>query len=261
MSADGTPSPQLNPTGGLVERHAPIGDERSLWTQGDFFFSQWEDDFYGDALNARYPDAKTNGTSAAVTFTEHNLHGFLDFITGTDNAGYAGQGVGLQWSGDRGLLFEFLFTTPSSLADFKLEFGIADADDVAGMVDAKVTPTGNGTDYAVLVFDTASGDTTTDLIHAKGGTDVAGVGSGTDFVLAVSTTYYATLAADGDNVRATIRGLSGTPTALFEWANDVGDAGIEGGTAVTPWFFTQARAGAASKTTPLRKWRTSEPVW
>ncbi len=259
MSADGTPSPQLLPTGGLVERHAAVGDERTLWTQGDFFFSQWEDDFYGDTLNARYPGSKTNGASAAVTFTEHNLHGFLDFITGTDNLGYAGQGVGLQWSGDRGLLFEFLFTTPPSLADYKLEFGIADADDAAGMVDAKVTPTGTGTDYAVLIFDTASGDTNTDLVHAKGGTDVSVAND--DFVLAISTLYYATLVAEGDNVRATIQGLSGTPTAKFEYSNVTGNAGIEGGTAVTPWFFTQTRAGTASKTTILRKWRTSEPVW
>ena len=259
MSADGTPSPQLNPTGGIVERHAAVGDERTLWTPSDFFFSKFEDDFYGDALNARYPGSKTNGASAAVTFTEHNLHGFLDFITGTDINGYAGQGLGLQFDGDRGVMSEFLFTTPSSLADYKLEFGLADADDVAGMVDAKVTPTGNGTDYSVLCFDTASGDTNTELIHAKAGTDVSVAND--DFVLAVSTLYYATVVADGDNVRATIQGLTGTPTALFEWANDTGDAGIEGGTPLTPWFFTQTRAGSSSKTTVLRKWAVTEPVW
>lgn len=258
MSVDGTPSPQREPTGGIVERHEARGDERTLWTQGDFYFSEWEDNFYGDSLDVKYPDAKTNGTSAAVTFTEHNLHGFLDFITGTDNDGYAGQGFGLQQSGDRGLLYEFLFTTPSSIADFKLEFGIADADDAAGMVNSKSGVTGTGTDFAVLIYDTAD-DSNTQLIHSKDGT-VAAV-SNTDFVLAVSTTYYATISAEDDNVRATITGLSGTPTTTFEFANATADAGIQGGTPVTIWFFTQARAGSASKTTPLRKWRISEPVW
>jgi len=258
MSADGTPSPQLFPTGGIVERHAPVGDERTMWTPADFYFDRWEDDFKGDSLDVKYPNAKTNGTSAAVTFTEHNLHGFLDFITGTDNAGYAGQGIGLQWSGDRGLLFEFLFTTPSSLADFKLEVGIADADDAAGMVNSKSGVTGTGTDYAVLIYDTAD-DSNTQLIHAKDGTDAAV--SNTDFVLAVSTTYYVTLSAEDDNVRATIQGVAGTPTAQFEFANATADAGIQGGTPVTPWFFTQARAGSASKTTPLLTWGAQEPRW
>lgn len=263
MASDGTPTIPYGSGGKAWGEGGGVGPFFDLVAPNDFFYNVFTDDFRGDALRDEYPAAKTNGTSAAVTFTEHNEHGFLDFVTGTDNAGYAGQGVGLQWTGDRGVLMEFLFTTPSSLATYKLELGAADADDAAGMVNAKVTPTFTGTDLAVICFDTASGDTTTQLIHAKAGAGAAVTfaDGSTNFALAVSTLYYATVRIDGDNVYATITGLTGTPSKTFMAANATAGAGIEGGTALTPWFFTQARAGAASKTTPLSKWRVIEPAW
>ena len=255
-TSDGTPKIPYDAAGRSED--SGEGSLFNLLAQTDFFYNKFEDDFRGDLLLDEYPAAKTNGASAAVTFTEHNAHGFLDFITGTANNGYAGQGVGLQWTGDRGILAEFLFTTPSSIADYKLEVGMADADDAAGMVNSKSGVTSTGTDYAVLIYDTAE-DSTTELIHAKAGTTAAV--SNTDFVLAVSTLYYVTFRIDGDNVKASIQGLTGTPTARYEFANATAAAGIEGATALTPWFFTQARAGSASKTTPLSKWRVLEPAY
>lgn len=257
MSTDGSPTPP-SPTGGLLERFVAKGEQRFLLQRGDFYFSHFEDDFLGDALNARYPAAKTNGTSAAVTFTEHNSGGFLEFVTGTDNAGYAGQGLGMQFTGDRGFACQFLIETPASLADYKLEVGVSDADDDAGGVATKATPTVTMTDGAVLVFDTAD-DSNLTLVHAKAGVAAAVDISG--FTLAVSTKYYITLAAEGDNVKATITGLSGTPSARFEVANAVAAAGLEGASTLTPWVFTQARAGSASKTTILHKWSVDWPAW
>lgn len=262
MSNDGTPTPP-SPTGGLLERFVAKGEQRFLMQRGDFYFSHFEENFLGDGLNAIYPAAKTNGASAAVTFTEHNSGGFLELVTGTANDGYAGQGLGLQFNGDRGFECQWLIETPSSLANYKLEVGVSDADDIAGVVNAKVTPTVTATEGAVLIFDTASGDTTTQLIYTKAGTPAAVTvaADGSNFVLAVSTKYYITMHVEDDNVHATIRGLSGTPTARFEVANAVAAAGLEGSVDLTPWVFTQTRAGSASKTTVLHKWAVDWPAW
>ena len=260
MSSDGTPTVPYG-TGGKLLRAVPstISPLYDLLAQNAFEFKHWEDNFEGDQLKAEYPAAKTNGASAAVTFTEHNAQGFLDLVTGTANDGYAGQGVGLQWTGDRGMLAEFLFTTPASLADFKLEVGVSDADDDAGAVATKsaTPPTATATDFAVLCYD-VDDDSLLTLIHAKTGT-VAAVETG--FTLQVSTVYYVAIRVTGDNVQATIRGLSGTPGAEVTVANATAAAGIEGGSALTPWFFAQARAGSASKTVPLHKWAVTWPAW
>jgi hypothetical protein len=224
----------------------------------DFYYNAFEDDFRGDALNAIYPAAKTNGTAAAVTFTEHN-NGKLEFVTGTDDNGYAGQGLGLQYNGDRGILAEFLVTLPSSLADFKFEVGLTDADDDAGAVDVKATPTATATDFAVVCYD-SDDDSTLQLIHAKAGS-VAAV----EFSLtpAVSTQYHIAIRVVGDDVKAMVKsvGTAGTGAREEVVANGTAGAGLEGGNDLTPWVFAQARAGSASKTLDLNKWRVVEPSW
>lgn len=258
MAADGTPTVPYWSGGKLARavtsERGPMAD---LLAQNDFLYNVLEDDFRGDALRAWYPPAKTSGASAAVTFTEHNTEGFIDLVTGVDNLGYAGQGVGTSWNGDRGILAEFLFLTPSSLADFKFEVGLPDTDDLAGAVDDKNAESVNMTDGAVLVYD-SNDDSKLTLIHAKGGAvgavDLA-------MTLAVSTRYYAAFRVTDDNVEVMIRGLAGTPSAEETVANATASAGVEGGTDLTPWMFAQARAGAANKTLRWFKWRITEPAW
>jgi hypothetical protein len=259
MASDGTPtvpfwtgSKLLRAVGG-----GPGNPMADLLAASDMDYNEFKDDFRGDQLLAIYPAAKTNGTSAAVTFTEHN-NGQLDFVTGTDDNGYAGQGLGLQYNGDRGVTCEFHIQTPSSLADFKFEAGLADADDDAGAVDVKATPTGTGTDFAVVIYD-SDDDSALSLVHSKAGS-LAKV----DFALtlAVSTRYHIALRADGDDVKAMVRSLGASSGAREEVvANAVAGAGLEGGNDLTPWVFAQARAGSASKTLILNKWRAIEPAW
>jgi len=117
------------PSEGLIERKTSIGFARDLWVPSSFDYDVFEDKFWGDTLLAEYPSAKTNGTSAAVTFTEHNENGYLDIISGTDNDGYAGQGMGLQFTGDRGVLAEFIIKLPAAITTMKFEVGLTDADD------------------------------------------------------------------------------------------------------------------------------------
>ena len=257
---DGTPTLPRGTGGAAMRLNGGVGGRYDLDARLDFLLNHWEDDFHGDAILGEYPAAKTNGTSAAVTFTAGNAQNFLDFITGTDNDGYAGQAMtDPAYTGDVGLLTEFLFQTPSSLANYKLEFGVTDATDDAGAVNSKTTPTVTASNCAVLVYDTAHSDSL-DLIHVKAAGTATRV-TNTGLTLAVSTLYYATFRVDGDNVRAEIRGLSGTPNVNMSYANVVGGAGIEGGNKLTPWFFTQARAGTATKTTRLYKWGRLTPAY
>lgn len=237
------------PTSYLIQPKTTIGYMRDLLIPGAFDYDVWEDNFKGDTLLDEYPAAKTNGTSAAVTFTEHNTYGYLELVTGTDDNGYAGQGVGLHWNGDRGILAEILFKTPSAITTLKFEVGLSDADDDAGAINDKATPTLTATDCAVVCFDTDD-DTNFACISGNAGTATA-TQDISDVVVAASTFYIVSIRVDGDSVGYYI---NGTQVAGH-------DSGIEGGTDLTLWAFAQARAGTASRTIQLHKWRVIQPAY
>jgi len=235
------------PSDGLVDQLVRYKREAPLYIPNSFDYDVFEDKFWGDALQGEYPAAKTNGTSAAVTFTEHNLNGFLAFVSGTADDGYAGQGMGLQFTGDRGVLGEFIIKTPAAVTTMKFEVGFTDADDDAGAVNAKSTPTNTATDFAVFIVDTDD-DVNIAAISCIGGTETA-----TQDIQAVaaSTTYRFGVRIDGDNTLYTINGV-----VVAEHP-----AAIQGGNALTPWVFCQARAGSASRTIQLHKWRCIQPAY
>tara|TARA_Y100000310_G_scaffold119061_1_gene117867 strand:+ start:891 stop:1652 length:762 start_codon:yes stop_codon:yes gene_type:complete len=245
------------PGAGALEKALGLGSTRDALGGSAFDLDVMEDSFLGDALNARYPAAKTNGTSAAVTHTEHNQYGYVDLVTGTTDDGYAGQGFTQNWDGDRGFLFETLFETPAAITTLKFEAGISDADDDAGAVNQKATTTtATAGDFAVFVLDTDD-DANFAFVSAKGGTVV---GSQDLLAAAVSTVYYAAIRVDGDNVEAWLTPVGGAMIGA-PIAGHGGAAGIEGGTAVGPWAFAQARAGSASRTMKWLKWRMTAPAW
>lgn len=237
------------PTTGLIEAKTGIGYMRDLWIPSSFDYDVWEDNFKGDAILGEYPSAKTNGTSAAVTFTEHNTYGYLELVTGTSDNGYAGQGVGLHWNGDRGILAEILFKTPSAITTLKFEMGLSDADDDAGAINLKATPTFTATDCAVVCFDTDD-DTNFACISAKAGSATS-TQDITAVVPAASTFYRVAIRVEGDSVTY--------------WINNSLVAGhenaIEGGNDLTLWAFAQARTGSASRTVQLHKWRVIQPAY
>ena len=236
------------PTAYKIQQKTSIGHMRDLWTPGSFDYSIFEDCFWGDTLLAEYPAAKTNGTAAAVTFTEHNVNGYLELVSGTDNDGYAGQGMGLQFTGDRGVLAEFLIVTPATMTPGKWEVGLSDADDDAGAINVKTTPSFTATDCAVFVYD-SDDDEYIAFISAKAGVAVATQ----DIVaIAASTTYVLAVQVDGNSVSAWING-----TQVAGHAD-----GIEGGNALTPWAFSQARVvTTGSRTIQLHKWRATQPAY
>ena len=236
------------PTDGLLARKTGIGFARDLWVPNSFDYDVFEDKFWGDAILGLYPSAKTNGTSAAVTFAEHNENGYLSLISGTDNDGYAGQGMGLQFTGDRGILAEFLIVTPAAITNMKFEVGLSDADDDSGAVNVKTTPTATATDFAVLCFDTDD-DANFAFISANGGT-VHGTQDITAFVPAAASTYRIAIRVDGDSCEAYVNGT---------WVGGH-DNGINGASKLTPWVFSQTRT-TSTKNILLYKWRVIQPAY
>ena len=241
------------PSDGDIQRFTGSGPLRDIVIPSSFDYTVTEDSFGGDAIVDEYPGAKTNGTSAAVTFTEHNANKYLDLISGTANDGYAGQGYGMHFTGDRGCLSEFIVRTPAAITTMKFEVGLSDADDDAGAVNQKAE-SGSGTSatagsFAVFVFDTDD-DANIAFVSAKAGTVV----STHDIqAAAVDTTYRFAIRVTGDNVEGFINGS--------KVAAHGGNAGIEGGTGLTPWTFVQARNGSASRTLQWHKWRVTQPAY
>lgn len=235
------------PTDGVIQGKTSIGFRRDLWARSSSDYKHIQENFWGDALDVRYPAAKTNGTSAAVTFTEHNEGGYLELVSGTDDDGYAGQGMGMQWTGTRGVLAEFIVRTPATITTMKIEVGLSDADDDAGGVLLKATPTHTATDYAVFVVDTDD-DVNIGFVSYNGTT---GVATQDIEALAASTTYRFAVRVEGTSVTAFInsRQVAG------------GTHVVTAATKLTPWVFVQARAVSASRTIQWHKLDLTYPAY
>ncbi len=221
--------------GRAMRRAAAASDAaRNILLLADPAFEVVYTHFLGDALTAEWIAAKTNGTSAAVTVAASRL----TCTSGTSDDGYAGQGFGLHWSGDKGFYFEQVCSL-DTLATSKIEIGVSDATDDAGAVNAKVTPSATATDFCVLVRDTDD-NTELDLISQK----ASGVAANAENVYAVT---------GGVAFRTEFRGQNDL-VSVFVNGNSVGTGNIEGGTAITPWVFAQSRAGSASRILTSEYW-------
>lgn len=243
------------PTSGLVRIKTGKGYMRDLWTPNSFDYNVFEDTFWGDSLDVLYPAAKTSGGS--VTFTEHNLHGFLEFKSGGSNDNYAGQGMGLQFTGDRGFLAEFLVKTPSNISDFKFEVGMTDDDSSdAGVVNLKQdSPTVRADEAAVLVFDTDD-NTVFDFVTVKAGGTAVGANIAAPTVIA-STFYNIAVRCGPTDFAELYAGIAGSGP-MQRVAQQA--LALEGSVALTPWVFVQTRTGG-EKILELHKWRVTEPAY
>lgn len=229
------------------------GDQSAIYSRLAAEYQFIDEHFHGAAINGTHASAVTNGTSAARTFTAGN--GYLLLVTGTSDDGYAGSPYSLSFNGDRGILLDFYLKTPAAVTTLKFEAGLTDAlsGDV-GAVNVKATPTANATDFAVMVFDTDD-DVNLACVSAKAGTVVA-TQDITHGAIAAATMYHGAIRVSGDNVEFWW-GIAGQ--AFKRVASHVNNAGIEGGSALTPWFFAQARAGSASRSVELHSFRIGQP--
>lgn len=236
------------PNGGDIRGKTGVGYQRDLWVPNSFDYTAFEDSFDGDLINPFYPAAKVS--SGTVTFTADNQNKFLEIKSGSSNDNYAGQGLGLNYTGDRGFLAEFIIKLPSSLTNFKFECGVTDSHSVdAGAVNTKSDPTAspNATDYGVFILDT---DENTQFDFMTDGSGLTQRETLAVLTVAASDVLRLVIRVDNNNVEA--------------WCNDIPVAqhteAIEGGNKLTPWIFCQARAGA-ERIVQLYKWRVTQPAY
>ncbi len=236
------------PSDGKLERSTSRGDMLTLLTPGSFDYDVFEDKFWGDEIDTIYPSANTSAGS--VTFAADNENAYLSIVANSGSGNYAGQGLGLTFTGDRGILMEAIVQLPAAITSFKFECGLTDSHSAdAGAVSQKRdTTTFNAADCAVIIMDTTD-DTNFAFISANGGS-----GTSTQDITAhlpiASTTYRLAIRVEGDSVSGYINGTQ------------VGghDNGIEGGTKLTPWIFCQARA-SSERIVRLYKWRVTQPAY
>jgi hypothetical protein len=231
-------------------RNTSAGWQRNLWTPGAFEYDVFEDSFFGNALAVTYPNAVTS--SGTVVHTEHNAGGFLEIKSGASNTNYAGQGLGKQFTGDRGFLAEFAVEMPNTITSWKWECGMTDEDDDAGgAVLLKATPTFTADDCALFVFDTTD-DANIAFVSSNDTTDTA------------TQDIQPLVASDSNDSSVYIFAIRGFKDSVSGFINgkrvSSGDHVIDGSSPLTPWVFSEALSGS-QRILKLLKWRVIAPAY
>ena len=145
------------------------------------YVSFW-DDFLGTrggSWPASTPYAATVGTGTEVIGITQALNGTMTLTTGATDGNTAGQGFGLNWSGDNGFYF-IARAKISRIMACKFEVGMTDvaSDDGAVLDKSASPPTFTATDCALFCYDTT--DNTHLSFMSNGGTTDANADALTD---------------------------------------------------------------------------------
>lgn len=193
----------------------------------------------GGTLLCIYQSTASGTASAAAAIDSGVVNGQVKLDPGTDNAGRSDLSLGLHFQSQLNCVIAARVKHNSSVGSAKFEIGFTDvvSGTDAGAVNAKVTPTWNASDAAVLCYDT-NDDTQFTLMGVAAGvvsgvTDTAFTPTADTFytyvVACISTTMYAFILDAHGSIQYQSGGLSGGPTA---------------DTLLTPWLFCQNRSGA-----------------
>lgn len=195
------------------------------------YVSFW-DDFFGDALDARW--SATSGTGTEVVGITAGIGGTMTLTTGANADDSAGVGAGLHWKGDNGI-YMIVRAKIDSVATAKFEIGLSDAmvSRDTGAVAVKATPTFTATDWAGFVFDTT--DDTLVTFTSNGGTsdgNADGPAAAADAYSIYEILVNGPTATTGDFASGYING------------NLIGSGNINGATAVGPWLYVETNTTA-----------------
>ncbi len=207
--------------------------EKALLLFNNPAYASFWDDFFGDALDARW--SATSGTGSEVVGITAGINGFMTLTTGANSDDSAGVAAGLHWKGDNGI-YLIVRAKLSAITTAKFEIGLSDAaiSRDTGAIATKATPTFTATDFAGHVFDTTD-DTSTTFISANGG--VAGANADGAAPVADSFAIYEVLVS-GPTV------TTGDFAAGYIDGKLVGSGSVNGATALTPWLYVETNTTA-----------------
>lgn len=204
------------------------------------YVSAW-DDFTG-TRSGTWPAgtnyASTVGVNTEVIGITQAVGGTMTVTTAAADSDTAGQGYGLNWSGDRGFYF-IARCKINRLTLIKFEVGMTDAVDDDGAVAVKATPTFTATDCALAVFDRTD-DANVTFVSNGGSTDGNSDWSGaiaSDTYFVIEIVGKGETDTTGDNVAGYINGQL------------IGSGNINGASPLTPWFYTETLVGASAAAT------------
>ena len=210
-------------------------------------FDSYFDNFLGTRPGtwpAGTPYAATVGTGTEVIGITQAPGGTMTLTTGTGGSDTAGQGFGLNWSGDRGFYFIARFKMATRITNVKFEVGMTDSVADNGAVATKATPSFTATDCAIAVLDTTDNANVTFV--SNGGTADANADWGGTLVnnqyLVVEIVGSGPTDTTGDNAACYINGQL------------VGSGNIGGDAALTPWFYIEDLAQSAATVLTVDYW-------
>lgn len=210
------------------------------------YVSVW-DDFTGTRTGtwpAGTPYAATVGTGTEVIGLTQAVGGTMTLTTGTGGSDTAGQGYGLNWSGDRGFYFITRLKMTTRITNVKFETGMTDSVADDGAVTTKATPAFTATDCAIAVLDTTE-DSAVTFVSNGGTTDANADWGGTlasNTYIVVEIVGSGATDTTGDNVACYING------AL------VGSGNIGGDAPLTPWWYIEDLAQSAATVLAVDYW-------
>lgn len=190
------------------------------------------------------------GTGTEVIGLTQAVGGTMTLTTGSAGSDTAGQGLGLNWSGDRGFYMIARCKLATRITDVKFEIGMTDAVNDDGAVAVKSTPTFTATDCALFVYDTTD-DTEVTFVSNGGTTD--GNADATNFDI-VNDTYFVVeivckgpTDTTGDNVAGYLNGQL------------IGSGNINGASPLTPWAYVEDLAQSAATVFTVDYWGVIGP--
>ncbi len=142
------------------------------------YVSVW-DDFTGTRTGswpAGTDYAATVGVNSEVIGITQAVGGTMTLTTASGGSDSAGQGYGLNWSGDTGFYFISRCKLATRVTDVKFEVGMTDSVSDDGAVATKSVPTFTATDCGLFVYDTTDDINTTFV--SNGGTSDANSDAG-----------------------------------------------------------------------------------
>lgn len=191
------------------------------------------------------PYAATVGTGTEVIGITQAVGGVMRLTTGAAGSDTAGQGLGLNWSGDRGFYFIARLKTFTRITNVKFEIGMTDAvnDDGAALV--KATPSFTATDCALFCLDTTDDAEVTFL--SNGGTTDANADA-TDFTLANDTYFVVEIVGKGPT------DTTGDNVAGYLNGQLIGSGNINGASPLTPWVYVEDLAQSTATSLDVDYW-------
>ena len=224
-----------------------------LALQGNPEYVSYWDDFLGTrggTWPASTPYAAVVGTGTPVIGITQAVNGTMTLTTGSTGSDTAGQGFGLNWSGDNGFYFIARLKATTRITNVKIEVGMTDAVGDDGAVLLKATPTFTATDCALFVLDTTEDGEVTFV--SNGGTTDANADA-TDFDIAANTFFVVEIVGGGPTT-ATGASTTGDNVAGYINGQLIGSGNIDGANALTPWFYIEDLAQSAATTLTVDYW-------